>query len=61
MRGEMPPATMKLVTNPYLLRMNQDPLGLQAYVAARDGAAYVLVKDAEGGVRAEPFAEGGEG
>ena len=27
--------------------MNQDPLGLQAYVAARDGDAYVLVKDAE--------------
>ena len=44
---KMPPATMKLVTNPYLLRMNQDPLGLQAYVAARDGEAYVLVKDAE--------------
>ena len=43
----IPPATMKLVTNPYLLRMNQDPLGLQAYVAARDGEAYVLVKDAD--------------
>jgi hypothetical protein len=27
--------------------MNQDPLGLEAYVAARDGEAYVLVKDAE--------------
>ena len=44
---EMPEASMKLVTNPYLVRMNQDPLGLQAYVAARDGEAYVLVKDAE--------------
>ncbi|MBQ3289007.1 MAG: alpha-galactosidase [Kiritimatiellae bacterium] len=43
----MPPATMKLVTNPYLIRMNQDPLGLQAYVAVRDGDAYVLVKDAD--------------
>lgn len=42
----IPPATLKLVTNPYLLRMNQDPLGLQAYVAARFGDAYVLVKDA---------------
>ena len=42
-----PPSTMKLVTNPYLLRMNQDPLGLQAYVAARDGEAYILVKDAD--------------
>jgi len=43
----IPPVTMKLVTNPYLIRMNQDPLGLQAYVAAREGDAYVLVKDAE--------------
>ena len=43
----IPPATLKLVTNPYLVRMNQDPLGLQAYVAAREGDAYVLVKDAE--------------
>ena len=38
---------MKLVTNPYLIRMNQDRLGLQAYVAARSAEAYVLVKDAE--------------
>ena len=43
----IPPETMKLVTNPFLVRMNQDPLGLQAYVAMRDGDAYVLVKDAE--------------
>ena len=43
----IPPTTLKLVTNPYLVRMNQDPLGLQAYVVARDGDAYVLVKDAE--------------
>lgn len=43
----MPRSTYELVTNPYLLRMNQDPLGLQAYVAARDGDAYQLVKDAE--------------
>ena len=43
----IPPETLKLVTNPYLVRMNQDPLGLQAYVAAREGDAYVLVKDAE--------------
>ena len=43
----VPPLTLKLVTNPYLVRMNQDPLGLQAYVAAREGEAYVLVKDAE--------------
>ncbi len=43
----IPERTLKLVTNPFLLRVNQDPLGLQAYVAARDGEAYVLVKDAE--------------
>ena len=43
----IPSATLKLVTNPFLVRMNQDPLGLQAYVAMRDGDAYVLVKDAE--------------
>jgi hypothetical protein len=43
----IPGRTLKLVTNPFLLRVNQDPLGLQAYVAARDGEAYVLVKDAE--------------
>jgi hypothetical protein len=43
----IPRQTLKLVTNPFLLRVNQDPLGLQAYVAARDGEAYVLVKDAE--------------
>jgi hypothetical protein len=42
-----PLATMKLVTNPFLLRMNQDPLGLQAYVVARDGEAYILAKDAD--------------
>jgi hypothetical protein len=43
----MPAETMKLVTNPCLLAMNQNDLGLQAYVAARYGDAYVLVKDAD--------------
>ena len=43
----IPSGTLRLVTNPYLVRMNQNPLGLQAYVAAREGEAYVLVKDAE--------------
>lgn len=42
----IPSATKKLVTNPYLIRMNQDPLGLQAYVVSRSGEAYILVKDA---------------
>jgi hypothetical protein len=44
---KMPAETMKLVTNPCLLAMNQNDLGLQAYVAARYGDAYVLVKDAD--------------
>lgn len=45
--SKMPQATLKLVTNPCLLAMNQNDLGLQAYVAARHGEAYVLVKDAD--------------
>ncbi len=44
---KMSPESLKLVTNPYLLAMNQNDLGLQAYVAEREGDAYVLVKDAE--------------
>ena len=44
----MPQHEMELVTNPYLLAMNQNDLGLQAYVAQRVGPdGYVLVKDAE--------------
>ncbi len=43
----MPSTTYRLVTNPYLIGMNQDHLGLQGYVVARDGEAYQLVKDAE--------------
>ena len=39
--------SVKLVTNPYLLAMNQNDLGLQAYVAHREGTAYTLVKDAD--------------
>ena len=40
----MPATTLELVTNPYLLSMNQNDLGLQAYVASKQGEAYVLVK-----------------
>ena len=43
----IPETTKALVTNPYLLMMNQNDLGLQAYVAKRDQEAYVLVKDAD--------------
>lgn len=42
----MPEESLKLVTNPFLLRMNQDPLGLQGYVVSSDRGAYILVKDA---------------
>ena len=43
----MPTTTLELVTNPYLLSMNQNDLGLQAYVVRRDGETYVLAKDAD--------------
>ena len=39
------PQTLKLLTDPQLIAINQDPLGLQAYVAKRVGECYVLVKD----------------
>ncbi len=42
----IPESTKKLITNPYLLAMNQNDLGLQGYVVAKDGEAYILVKDA---------------
>jgi GH43 family beta-xylosidase len=42
----MPASTMQLITNPYLLGMNQNDLGLQASVAEREGEACILVKDA---------------
>ena len=44
----IPAQTLSLVTNPYLLAMSQNDLGLQAYVAQRVGSdGYVLVKDAD--------------
>ena len=39
------PGTLALLTNPELIALDQDPLGLQAYVAAHEGDTYVLVKD----------------
>ena len=44
---DIPEGTMRLITNPYLIAVNQNDLGCQAYVAQRDGEAYVLVKDAD--------------
>ena len=44
----IPAQTLSLVTNPYLLAMSQNDLGLQAYVAQRVGSdGYVLVRDVE--------------
>ena len=42
----IPASTKALITNPYLLAMNQNDLGLQGYVVSREGDAYVLAKDA---------------
>ena len=42
----IPASTKALITNPYLLAMNQNDLGLQGYVVSRAGDAYILVKDA---------------
>lgn len=39
--------TLELISNPELIALNQDALGLQAYVAKTDGTTYVLVKDVE--------------
>ena len=44
---DIPKSTMELITNPYLLAVNQNDLGCQAYVASREGEAYILVKDAD--------------
>lgn len=44
----MRPETLELLTNPELIALNQDPLGLQAYVAKDGGdGTYVFVKDIE--------------
>ena len=41
------PETLDLLSNRELIALDQDPLGLQAYVAAHEGNTYVLVKDIE--------------
>lgn len=51
----MPDSSLELLTNKELISLNQDPLGLQAYVAQHENEGYVLVKDIEqkrGNVRA---------
>ena len=51
----LPESSLELLTNKELIALNQDPLGLQAYVAKHANEGYVLVKDIEqkrGNVRA---------
>lgn len=43
--SRMPEETLELITNEELVALNQDPLGLQAYVVQHEGEGYVLVKD----------------
>ena len=39
------PESLRLLCNRDLIALNQDPLHLQAYVAAKQGECYILVKD----------------
>ena len=53
--ASIPESSLQLLTNKELIALNQDPLGLQAYVVQHDNEGYVLVKDIEqkrGNVRA---------
>lgn len=51
----IPEESLELLTNTELIALNQDPLGLQAYIVQHENNGYVLVKDIEqkrGNVRA---------
>lgn len=51
----IPEETMRIITNPDLIAVNQDPLGLQAHVVQHEGETYVFAKDIlrrHGGARA---------
>ena len=53
--SSLPESSLQLLTNKELIALNQDPLGLQAYVVQHESEGYVLVKDIEqkrGNVRA---------
>lgn len=43
----IPEASLALLKNKELIALNQDPLGLQAYVVQHENEGYVLVKDLE--------------
>ena len=45
--SSMSATTRNLLTNTELIALNQDRLGLQAYVAKASGGTYILVKDLE--------------
>lgn len=44
---KMPESSLQLLSNKELIAINQDPLGLQAYVVQHKNDSYVLVKDIE--------------
>ena len=51
----IPQETIDIITNPELIAINQDRLGLQSHIIWHDGKGYVFAKDIEklhGGVRA---------
>lgn len=41
----IPEETMRIITNPELIAVNQDPLGLQAHVVRHEGETNVFAKD----------------
>lgn len=41
----IPEETMRIITNPELIAVNQDPLGLQAHAVQHEGETYVFAKD----------------
>lgn len=43
----IPESSLNLLRNKELIALNQDPLGLQAYVVQHEGEGYVFVKDIE--------------
>ena len=49
---ELSPVTIKMLTNPHVIAIDQDRLGIQGTVARRQGAAQVWVKPLTGGARA---------
>ena len=45
--SQLSDSTLQLLTNKELIALNQDPLGLQAYVVQHNNEGYVLAKDVE--------------